>query len=85
MVTELFKVILDLHKLQWATVVLLMLAVLLNVIAASLASYAKRKGENLATKEDFDELLRQVKLTTETTEQIKAQSSSRVQVGESEL
>jgi hypothetical protein len=83
--TELFKAILDLHKLQWVTVVLLMLAVLLNVTAASLASYAKRKGENLATKEDFDELLRQVKLTTETTEQIKAQSSSRVQVGESEL
>jgi hypothetical protein len=85
METELFKAILDIHRLQWFTMVLLVAAVLVSVIAASLVSYAKQKGENLATKEDFDELLRQVKLTTEATEQIKAQLSLRVQVGESEL
>jgi hypothetical protein len=52
---------------------------------AYLGSYLKRKGENLATKEDFDELLRQLKLTTEATEQIKAQWSAQKHVGESEL
>jgi len=81
METELFKAILDIHKLQWFTVILLMVAVLVSVTAASLESYAKRKGENLATREDFEELLRQVKLTAQATEQIKAQ----MQVGESEL
>jgi hypothetical protein len=85
METELFKAILDIHKLQWFTVVLLMVAVMVSVTAASLASYAKRKGENLATKEDFEELLRQVKLTAQATEEIKAQLSQRVQVGLSEL
>ncbi|SDY33615.1 hypothetical protein SAMN04487939_101896 [Lysobacter sp. yr284] len=34
-------------------------------------AYAKRKGENLATKEDFTQLLDQVKLTTQATEQIR--------------
>ncbi len=38
-------------------------------------AYAKRKGENLATKEDFDQLLAQVKRTTEETEKIKAEVS----------
>lgn len=38
-------------------------------------AYAKRKAENLATKEDFDGLLSQVKKTTETTEKIKADIS----------
>jgi hypothetical protein len=81
MEAELFKAISDIHKLQQLNVVLLILAALVSVTAAYLASYAKRKGENLATKEDFDELLRQVRLTAEATEQIRAQTS----VGESEL
>lgn len=38
-------------------------------------SYAKRKAENLATKEDFDEMLSQVKKTTEETEKIKTDIS----------
>jgi hypothetical protein len=85
MEAELFKAISDIRHLQWFTVVLLMAAVLLSMFAGFLASYAKKKGESLATKEEFGELLRQVQLTTQATEQIKAQTSSRVQVGESEL
>lgn len=38
-------------------------------------AYARRKAENLATKEDFDELLSQVKKTTEETEKIKTDIS----------
>ncbi len=38
-------------------------------------AYAKRKAENLATKEDFDDLLSQVEKTTETTEKIKSDIS----------
>ncbi|HME32082.1 MAG TPA: hypothetical protein VKG65_04955 [Terriglobales bacterium] len=64
---------------------LLVLAAAGSAISAFLASYAKKKGEQLATKHDFDELLRQVRRTTEVTEQIKAQTSSQMRVGESEL
>ena len=42
---------------------------------AYLGSYMKRKAENLATKEDFDDLLVQVKRTTAETENIKAEIS----------
>lgn len=38
-------------------------------------AYAKRKAENLATKEDFDALLSQIKKTTEETEKIKTDIS----------
>jgi hypothetical protein len=43
------------------------------VVVAStfIAAYLRRKGENFATKEDFDELLKQVRKTTEETEKIK--------------
>lgn len=54
-------------------------AYLLAFVAAFFGSYvgayAKRKAENLATKEDFDELLSQVKKTTEETEKIKTDIS----------
>lgn len=54
-------------------------AYLLAFIAAFFGSYfgayAKRKAENLATKEDFNELLSQVKKTTEETEKIKTDIS----------
>jgi hypothetical protein len=79
------KALSDIHSLQRLNLILLVLAVLVGLISAYLASYVKKKGENLATKEDFHELLRQLKLTTQATEQIKAQSSSQIRVGESEL
>ena len=39
---------------------------------AFLGAYLKSKGEHLATKEDFDDLLQQIKVQTKATEEIKA-------------
>lgn len=55
----------------WAYLLVLFLA----FCGSYFGSYAKRKAENLATKEDFDELLSQVKKTTEETEKIKTDIS----------
>ncbi len=52
---------------------LYLLALAIAFFGAFLGSYARRKAEHLATKEDFDQLLIQVKRTTEETEKIKAQ------------
>lgn len=46
-------------------------AITMPFIGGFLGAYLKRKGENLATKEDYDSLLVQVKLTTTATESIK--------------
>ena len=45
------------------------------LIGGFLKSYLKKKGENFATKEDFEEILNQVKKTTEVTEEIKNELS----------
>jgi hypothetical protein len=82
---EVFKTLSQLTNLQWINLLLLVLAVAASATSGFLASYAKKKGEQLATKEDFNELLQQVKMTTHVTEQIKAQTSSQLSVGESEL
>jgi hypothetical protein len=50
----------------------------LSLLGAFLGSYIKRKGEHLATKEEFDDLLTQVRKTTQATEQIRATLSSKV-------
>jgi hypothetical protein len=50
-------------------------------IGAYLAAYAKKKGETLATKEDFHELIRQVQRTTEATEQVKATIAAQSAIG----
>lgn len=42
-------------------------------IGALIGAYLKKKGEHLATKEDFDELLRQIRVQTKATEEIKAE------------
>ena len=47
-------------------------------IGAYFGAYLKRKGENLATKEDLDALVHQVKATTQATESIKADLSGRL-------
>lgn len=49
-----------------------MIALTVPFIGGFLGAYAKKKGESLATKEDFDSLLEQLKKTTATTEGIKA-------------
>ena len=54
---------------------LYLLAFVATFVGSYSGSYAKHKAENLATKEDFDELLSQVKKTTEETEKIKTDIS----------
>jgi len=48
-----------------------LLALILSFLGGFLGAYAKKKGEALATKEDFDALLKQVKETTIVAESIK--------------
>jgi hypothetical protein len=61
-------------SVSWLTsVVALGAAAIGGAIGAGLASYMRRKMENLATKEDFNDLLEQVKQTTHVTEEIKGQ------------
>jgi uncharacterized membrane-anchored protein YhcB (DUF1043 family) len=55
-------------SIKWWSYVILALIVLLG---SYIGAYLKRKGENFATKEDFNQLLDQVKRTTEETEKIK--------------
>jgi hypothetical protein len=45
---------------------------------AFLGSYLKKKGENLATKEDLDDLVEQVRAVTTTTKEIEASISNEV-------
>lgn len=47
-------------------------------IGAFFGAYLKKKGENLATHEDVDKLLVQIKATTEATKSIEARISSEV-------
>jgi hypothetical protein len=46
---------------------------LVGVLAVLGTSYFRTRGQNLATKHDFDELQKQLKATTETVETIKAE------------
>jgi hypothetical protein len=47
-------------------------------VGSYLAGYLKKKGENLATKEDVQDLAAQTALLTQTTEQIKAEITDKV-------
>jgi hypothetical protein len=61
------------------------LLMILNVVIAALVSaltalgvsYFRTRGQNLATKHDFEELLRQLKINTESVETIKSEVSQR--------
>src|SRR5437763_10539782 len=55
-----------------ATWTVMVLALGAAGIGAFAGAYLKRRGENLATKEDFDVLLQQLKAQTKATEEIKA-------------
>lgn len=61
---------------DWGAFIFYLIATLVGVLVGYLSSYARKKAENLATKEDFDVLLNQVKKTTEETELIKQSLSS---------
>ena len=61
---------------QWPIYLLmLLLAVAGGALASYCGSYFKKRGENLATKSDFDDLLAQIKATTTATEDVKSKIS----------
>src|SRR2546425_12333594 len=53
-------------------------ALLGSGIGSFLGAYLKRKGENLATHEDVDKLVKQVAAVTQTTKEIEAKISNEV-------
>jgi len=65
----------------WATIASGLVVAVLGAIAAGgaafLGSYLRKRGENLATKDDFDELKRQLAQNTETVETIKSDIAQR--------
>src|SRR5262249_24189492 len=52
--------------------------ILVAVFRPYLSGYASKKGENLATHEDIDKLVDQVKATTDATKKLEAEISSGV-------
>jgi hypothetical protein len=56
-------------------VVLVGLMAVIGFFSALIGAYARRRGEHLATKADFDLLLAQLKATTSVTEQVRTQVS----------
>jgi hypothetical protein len=61
-----------LHWVIWG------LGILVTGLAGFLAGYLKKKGENLAKKEDLDDLIKEVHAVTTTTKRIEAEISSGV-------
>lgn len=62
--------------LHWPLYVLfLALSAVIGFAASFVGGYAKKRGENFATKADFEGLLSQLKLTTAVAEEVKAQVS----------
>lgn len=60
--------------LQWPFYALLLaMTLVLGFGAAFIGAYAKSRGEALATKADFDDLLKQLKATTAAAEEVKTQ------------
>ena len=57
---------------NWGTVILIILLTgVASYIGAYLGGYAKKRGESFATKADFKDLLAQLKITTQATEEVK--------------
>ncbi|HZY31949.1 MAG TPA: hypothetical protein VFF86_09960 [Candidatus Methylomirabilis sp.] len=69
--------------LHWSTYLLILLISLLaSGFGAWLGSYLREKGKHLATREDIGEIVEQLRQTTKATEEIKAQVSSELWVGQ---
>src|SRR6516225_8680196 len=58
---------------RYGLVVYVVVAALVGAVAALGTSYFRTRGQNLATKHDFDELQKQLKANTELVETIKAE------------
>ena len=56
------------HLSLWSYLIL----AVVTLIAGFSGAYMKKRGENYATKQDFDDILERVKETTKTTEEVKA-------------
>ena len=54
---------------------MLALSLVGSYVAAYFGAYVKKRGENYATKADFEELLRQLKATAEVAESVKVKAS----------
>src|SRR5262249_15621669 len=59
------------------TIVNFVIAALVAALTALGVSYFRTRGQNLATKHDFDELLRQLRTNTELVETIKSEVGQR--------
>lgn len=62
---------------RYGLVVYVVVAALVGAVAALGTSYFRTRGQNLATKHDFDELQKQLKANTELVETIKAEGGQR--------
>ncbi len=76
---ELYKLIQQavsegLASTKWLLTVGILIA---GLLGSFLGSYLKKKAENVATKEDFQEFLHQLKIQTEATEKIKGEVAER--------
>jgi len=65
-------------SLEAPSVVFTVLAFLGSVAGGFAGAYAKKKGENLATKEDIGDVVEQMRVVTQTTKEIEARISSEV-------
>lgn len=60
-------------SILWPTfLAMLAIAFITTFVASYLGAYAKKRGENFATKADFSDLVEQLKLTTAVAEEVKA-------------
>lgn len=57
----------------WLALIVALVSIATSILCSGAIAFFKKKGENLATKEDFNKLLEQVKETTIVTEQVKSQ------------
>ena len=67
---------------RWDVLLLVALNIVFWIAASFLKPYLGRKGENLATHEDLQDLVDQVKATTTATESIKSELSGRLWVSQ---
>lgn len=65
-----------------ASWIVILISLISAGLGAFLGSYLKRKGEHLATRDDFDELLLQIKAQTKVTEEIKQELSGKLWIAQ---
>lgn len=61
---------------------IVLVSLLASGVGAWLGSYLREKGKNFATKEDLDKIVEQLRMTTRAAEEIKAQISGELWVGQ---